>query len=126
MARYIDADELIRLLEIDAVCEGDYFSKRGAIKCVKTINTADVVPKSEVERLQAEFERLTINMNAYGLAAKRLAEEKTDVEHILSDLKKEIHDKAVFPNNGCVSPYINLKVLDAVIQKYIDKIKGDI
>ena len=48
MARYIDADELSKLLEIDAVCQGDHFTKRDAIRCVKAINTADVAPKIDV------------------------------------------------------------------------------
>lgn len=57
------------------------------------ICTADVVPKSEVESIitlnsqleaqvfeqRKEIERLTINMNAYGLAVKRLAEERTEI-----------------------------------------------
>lgn len=48
MARYIDADELIRLLEIDAMHRGDHFTKRDALRCVKAINTADVARKREV------------------------------------------------------------------------------
>lgn len=47
MARYIDADELIRLIEIDALCNKPY-SKRDALACVKAINTADVVPRAEL------------------------------------------------------------------------------
>lgn len=83
------------------------------------------IAKSEVERLQAEIERLTINMNAYGLAAKRLAEEKGDVEHTLSDLKKEIHDKAVYPEARSVKPYISLKVVDAIIINKMEEIKNE-
>lgn len=49
MARYIDADELIRLIEIDALCN-KYFSKRDVIASIKAINTADVAPKSEYEK----------------------------------------------------------------------------
>ena len=44
--------------------------------------TADVVPKSEVERL-------TINMNAYGLAAKRLQE---DVERLQDINNRQVED----------------------------------
>lgn len=46
MARYIDADELIRLIGIDALCYKPY-SKRDAIACVKTMPTADVAPRAE-------------------------------------------------------------------------------
>lgn len=49
-----------------------------------------------------------------------------DIVNALYDLKREIHDKAVYANNPGVKPYILLKVFDAVIQKHIDKIKEDI
>ena len=57
MARYIDADELIRLIELDALCNRPY-TKRDVIGCVKTINTADVVSRSEVEALMREIAML--------------------------------------------------------------------
>ena len=44
---------------------------------------------------------------------------RAEIEHILSDLKKEIHDKAVYPNVHGVDPYVSLKVFDAVINKLI-------
>jgi hypothetical protein len=43
----------------------------------------------------------------------------SELGHILSDFKKEIHDKAVYPNCHGVEPYISLKVFDAVINKLI-------
>lgn len=42
-----------------------------------------------------------------------------DVTKVLSDLKRQIHDKAVCPNCHGVEPYISLKVFDAVINKLI-------
>lgn len=42
-----------------------------------------------------------------------------DMTKVLSDLKKQIHDKAVYPNCHGVEPYISLKVFDAVINKLI-------
>ena len=70
--------------------------------CKWFISTEDVVPRSEVEQLQRnleqcengyrqqihimeckhkdEVEKLTINMNAYGLTAKRLAEENEELK----------------------------------------------
>ena len=42
-----------------------------------------------------------------------------DVTKVLSDLKRQIHDKAVYPNCHDVEPYISLKVFDAVINKLI-------
>ena len=91
MARYIDADELIRLLEIDAVCQGDHFTKRDAIRCVKAINTADVAPKSEV------------------------------VTKTLSDIKRQIHEKAIYPHNAGIKPYISVREVDAIIQDALKK-----
>jgi hypothetical protein len=44
---------------------------------------------------------------------------RAELEHTLSDLKKEIHDKAVYLNCHGVEPYISLKVFDAVINKLI-------
>ena len=58
MARYIDVDELIRLIEIDALCNSGCFSKRDVMHCIKAINTADVAPKSEVEDLIYKLECL--------------------------------------------------------------------
>lgn len=40
---------------------------------------------------------------------------------LLSELKKDIHNKAVFPGTQDVHPYISLKVLDGIIQKYINR-----
>ena len=151
MARYIDADELIRLLGIDAVCEGDYFSKRSAIKSVKTINTADVVPRAELEELitlnsqleatifgqREEIKKLEIALSrslpsycqvfseeqamkiGYGKGKSEVARD------ILSDLKKEIHDKAVYPEARSVKPYISLKVVDAIINNKMEEIKNE-
>jgi hypothetical protein len=42
-----------------------------------------------------------------------------DMTKVLSDLKRQIHDKAVYPNCHGVEPYISLKVFDAVINKLI-------
>ena len=82
MERYIDADALKeRLEDFSKWCKDG--RKQGVdfvLDCpLPDMPTADVVPKSEVERLEKENEKLTINMNAYGLAAKRLAEEKTEI-----------------------------------------------
>jgi hypothetical protein len=44
---------------------------------------------------------------------------KSKVERAFSDLKKEIHDKAVYPHLSGIEPYISLKVFDAVINKLI-------
>ena len=59
-------------------------------------------------------------MNAIGLAAKRLAEERQEVTKTLSDIKRQIHEKAIYPHNAGIKPYISLREIDAIIQ---DKLK---
>ena len=44
-------------------------------------------------------------------------------EDLFSDFKKEIHDAAVYPQARDVKPYITLKVLDAIINNYIEEIR---
>lgn len=70
MARYIDADALIRLIEIDAVCNGGNFSKREVIGSIKVSPTFDVVPKSEVEALLKENERWMIEYAGFRAGVK--------------------------------------------------------
>jgi hypothetical protein len=49
--------------------------------------------QGEVERLKKESEKLTINMNAYGLAAIRLAEENREIaKEIFTAIEFEIHN----------------------------------
>ena len=61
MARYIDADELIRLIGIDALCYKPY-SKRDAIACVKTMPTADVAPRAEVDKQIAKQKAMVLDV----------------------------------------------------------------
>ena len=49
---------------------------------------------------------------------------KGEVMKILSDLKKQIHDRAVYPHNAGIKPYISLGEIDAIIEKEISHIKG--
>ena len=44
---------------------------------------------------------------------------------ILSDLKKEIHDKAVYPEARSVKPYISLKVVDAIINNKMEEFRNE-
>lgn len=43
---------------------------------------------------------------------------------VLLDLKREIHDKAVYPNSQDIPNYISLKVFDAVLNSCIKKYGG--
>jgi hypothetical protein len=102
MARYIDADELIRLLEIEALCNGGNFSKRDVIGCVKAINTADVAPKSEVQRLY------------YNLQA--VLEERAETkQEIAREIFEEI-EKVFFKYYESVSNNSESKLLEPIRQ----------
>ena len=48
---------------------------------------------------------------------------KGEVMKILSDLKKQIHDRTVYPHSKGVMPYVTLKEIDAIIQSEIGKYK---
>lgn len=138
MPRYIDADALLEKLQVDFDKQGrksDDMALRGeselsvkynhgqycylnAMEQVKDTPTADVVPKSEVEkqklevwRLQGEVERLkkenetlTIKCNGWHLAAKRVGE---DLQNARAEVLEEIESLAkiyTFPvvKNGIV------------------------
>jgi hypothetical protein len=57
--RYIDADKLIdKIFPIGLIDDGNYTINAKAVKiAIDKMPTADVVPKSEVEELEAECER---------------------------------------------------------------------
>ena len=45
---------------------------------------------------------------------------RSEIIKVLSDLKKEIHDKAVYPNISGVDSYISLKKVDAILSEYMN------
>ena len=87
MARYIDADELLKELQEELDFEtpmyteeqNKYFNSglRCAIRDVKKAPTADVVPKSEVDRLQQVLDSKCDNCICL---ARQMLEEKTAQE----------------------------------------------
>ena len=124
MARYYEETALIEFVKQYTPTINGETTMECVERAIREAPTADVAPKTEVDELRAEIEKLTINMNAYGLAAKRLAEEKTEVaKELLSDLKKAVHDKAVYSYTKEMYPYINLKVFDAVIADYLKRLE---
>ncbi len=90
MPRYIDVDRLIAHLndEIEG-CEKPFGSRangksiaygtmlglRSAISFAETLATADVAPKSEVERLTIELEAMRTAANSYKMHYENLARE---------------------------------------------------
>lgn len=104
MARYIDADELESKLFRDGIA-GIFLNYPRRIKF--TIGEIRGMLKNE------------------RIAPTADVVPRAELEHILSDLKKEIHDKAVYPHKCGIEPYISLKKVDAVIQKYVEKVRGE-
>ena len=46
-----------------------------------------------------------------------------NTKHILLYLKRDIHNKATYPETQGISPYISLKVFDAILQNYLNNLK---
>lgn len=46
-----------------------------------------------------------------------------EIKNALLELKKQIHDKATYPETQGISPYISLKVVDAILQNYLNNLK---
>jgi hypothetical protein len=59
------------------------------------------------------------------MAGRQRMSRENQIETILSDLKKEIHNRAVYPHGIGGSPYITLKVLDAIIKNKVEEIKNE-
>lgn len=94
MARYIDADKIHEFVDAKVAEGKDGWAKGVPYEWAYALTVIDMQPAADVVP-------------------------KSELEHILSDLKKQIHDKAVYPNCHGVDPYISLKVFDAVINKLI-------
>ncbi len=98
MARYIDANEFQKRLE-EVIKEPDYQHEGEDWRIgvclggtlLDKMPTADVDPRSEVAR------------------------------EILSDLKKQIDDKAIYPGARDAYSFINIKVFDAVLNNILIK-----
>ena len=148
---YIEREALIRYTEKQEVIIKDGTSIADAMRiqgnvfrrCVETCPTADVVPREELdamrgaansykmhyENAQTEVERLERILNYYALQYGTVKDQQevtdriktTVAEQLLSDLKIEAHNKAVHPCGCKIDPYISLKVLDGIIQKYINE-----
>ena len=41
---------------------------------------------------------------------------------ILSDLKKAVHNNAIYTNSQDIPNYVQLKVFDAILQKYLNEV----
>lgn len=115
MARYIDADALLENLK-------KQYGEELGWQC--TINMSDVGMMIEDAPTADVVSRAELAVRSFQDAATIYALRKRCSEiawFLLSELKKDIHNKAVFPGTQDVHPYINLKVLDGIIQNYINR-----
>lgn len=91
-----------------------------AIGCVHFLDAADVAPKTEVDSMPTKKDYFYVKENGeiINLTAR------TEARKLLSDLKKAVHDKAVYSYSKEMYPYINLKVFDAIIADYLKRLEG--
>ena len=127
MARYIDADELLKELQEELDFEtpmyteeqNKYFNSglRCAIRDVKKAPTADVVPKSEVNKWVRECEELQ---------GWLIELEKEVVTEIFEEIDNKLHDMAVEYHNAghpeyfAVCEVVHHKVIRQVEKKYTE------
>lgn len=50
---------------------------------------------------------------------------KSEVIGALSDVKRQIHEKAIYPHGAGIKPYISLNEIDAILVREIEKINGE-
>jgi hypothetical protein len=79
----------------------------------------------DADKLIEEYDR--VHIGAPGGARKLMVEAptvdvvpKSEVTKTLSDIKRQIHEKAIYPHNAGIKPYISVREVDAIIQ---DKLK---
>lgn len=46
-----------------------------------------------------------------------------EISKALLELKKQVHDHAVYTNSQDIPNYVNLKVFDAILQNYLNNLK---
>ena len=131
MARYIDAEKAVEDARLThckdcyschgIICRSCIFDD--TITFIEDYPTADVVPKAELERLEKEVDRLSqVVMYHDAFKADEIQDAKAAVTRkILSDIKKQVHNKAVHAASKDEYAYINIKVFDAILRNYLNK-----
>ena len=121
--------------------------KDNLVRLIRESPTADVVPRSDDAGIMLTFDGATGYFpKAFLIEAVRAYQKQGEnedryiplvdenlqrvfdsykkhvVTELLSDLKKSIHNNAVYTSLGSVN-YIPLKTFDAIIQQYVNKLK---
>jgi hypothetical protein len=119
MDEYIKREDALNAIKaIRSVCGCSAIDRDDAENAIMDCLTADVVPRAELA-VRSFQDAATI----YDLQKKLVVATET-LRYIRSDLKKKIHDRAVYPHNSHIDPYISLKAVDAIIEKEISHAKG--
>lgn len=123
MTRYVDIDKAIPMMIqacVDIVGHG--------ITQVDAGNIATLLEDASVDNVVPSVDEILPASALFTLAQmeerRQMLMLKHDAEltlNLLSELKKEAHNKAVHPCGCKIDPYISLKVLDGIIQKYINE-----
>ncbi|MBR2478929.1 MAG: hypothetical protein IKB47_00810 [Clostridia bacterium] len=120
MARYIDADKLSEMIQAkaDTLIEGKEAFLYVA-KWLELLHTADVVPKSEWEKLQAKIDEL--KKDRYQILPDGRIEliPRTDVDKTKSDLAREIFEE-IYEDCFDQFGYINYEALAELKKKYTE------
>ena len=119
MPRYIDADKLIdKIFPIGLIDDGNYTINAKAVKvAIDKMPTADVVPKSEVNKWVRECEELQ---------GWLIELEKEVVTEIFEEIDNKLHDMAVEYHNAghpeyfAVCEVVHHKVIRQVEKKYTE------
>lgn len=115
MARYIDADKLENW--VNAFHPADAY---WAIPMLRNAPTADVVPKREADMLHHLLNDAWKSIEEFGNLCGELQKAKDEVaREILSDLKKEVHNKATYTHARDTYSFINLNTFDQIVTEMI-------
>ena len=105
---------------------------------IDTLNDDKATLVAQIEKKDAEIERLTVNMNAYGLTAKNLAKEfedyRADVQMEIADARAEAITEFAERMKKPITPLVNISTkerLDTLmlvlgfIDQIAEKMKGE-
>ena len=114
MARYIDADQLIDNL---TKLKADYEHEFGDIEKNEFV-CGTVTGLGQAIMLAKSLPTVDVAYGGPREGGKKFAENQA----LLYQLKREVHEKAVRPHNAGIDAYIGLKVFDAILQGYLNKL----
>lgn len=118
MARYIDADALIKkIFPYDIVDKKDYsINAKAVADAIDNIPTADVVPKSEVEELKRENESFAKTVNE---ASELIRKQRTKIEKVKAEGTREIFEEI---DRMCIDTFgnFNHRVFAELKKKYTE------